>query len=74
MNTAFILRTPTANLRISFDFTYLYLGLKEGVKTKKSGHLTALFYSFLSNNLLDGVLKLFVSYNLLCEHIGTGLR
>jgi len=74
MNTAFILRTPTANLRISFDFTYLYFCINRGVKTKKSGHLTALFYSFLSNNLLDGVLKLFVSYNLLCEHIGTGLR
>jgi hypothetical protein len=28
MNTAFIPRTQTANLRISFDFTYLYLGLK----------------------------------------------
>ena len=28
MNTAFILRTQTANLRITFDFTYLYIGLK----------------------------------------------
>ena len=57
MNTAFILRTPTANLRISFDFTYLYLGLKEGVKTKKSGHLTALFYSSYQTTYLMAFLS-----------------
>ena len=36
MNTAFILRTQTANLRISFDFTYLNIGLKGAYKQKRA--------------------------------------